>query len=296
MAPKSPARSKSPAKERVSPAKKKSATKKAGASYLPWAISFGIAIALCSSAAVKAVVLKAVNGMGAMPLIDLFHATAVAHEYRKFAEPQGAVQRLIAILVTALGGTTMMSFLIGQPCGWLCDNETLTAYIVAWLLMQYTPYDVVFKALDGTAASRFVMGVLDDISWGTAITKWGMFKALSAMHEAPRGSAVAALLCGLVAGCGGGIMQQCASLLKTEWRFSTPDAFRAGKIGFGVKASAACATLSYLLLDPHGHVASAVPPSMSGVWPKLDRDGTLYVAIVVMICAATVRSTLEKLM
>ena len=306
------ATSKSPVKERAkspakSPAKVRSpkppAAKGAGSATsmisAPWAISLALALAACASATLRAIVLRAVNGTGSVPLIDFFHATAVAHEYRKFAEPQGAVQRLFAVVVTALGGTTVMSFLLGQPCGWLCDNETLTAYVVAWWLMHYAPFDFFYRVLDSSASSRFVMGVLDDISWGVAITKWGMFKAIAPMHPAPAGSTVAALLSGLVAGCGGGVIQQGASLLKKEWSLCTPNAFRVGTIGFGVKATSFCVVLSYILLDPHGHLVSALPSSVTslagGRWP-LGHDETIYVAIITMIHVATVRSTLARLM
>ena len=74
---------------------------------------FAVAV---SSAKLKAVVLLAVNGMGDFPLIDMFHATAVAYEYKKTADgKQGTLQRLLAIVVTALGGTTAMTFLIHSP-------------------------------------------------------------------------------------------------------------------------------------------------------------------------------------
>lgn len=263
--------------------------------HMPWAITLGIFALAVRSAWLKAIVLKAVNGMGDFPLIDAFHATAVAFEYRATAnERQGTLQRLVAIVVTALGGTTAMSFLIGQPCGWLCDNQTLTAYIVAWFALHHMPGDVIFRALDYSSGTRFAVTFLDDISWGVAITKWGMFKALDAMHEAPRPSGVAALLAGCVAGCGGGVAQQMCSLVEAEWKLKTPDAFRGSVLdvskGFGVKASACMVLLAYCLLDPHDNVKSFVHPG----WQRMDRESVIFTAVVGMVCAATVRGEVAK--
>ena len=261
----------------------------------PWVITFVIFAVAVRSAALKALVLKAVNGMGDFPLVDIFHATAVAYEYKKTAdEKQGTLQRLVAIVVTALGGTTAMSFLIGQPCGWLCDNFTLPAYIGAWFLLHHVPNDLIFNALDSSRTTRFLVGFFDDVSWGVAITKWGMYKALSAMHEAPRPSGVAALLCGTIAGCGGGIVQQMCSLLRAEWKLVTPDSLQGPSLslsrGFGPKASALMAFLAYGLLDPHGNVKAVV-----GTWEALPKEDVIFVAVVGMVCAASVRSLVAQL-
>lgn len=253
---------------------------------------FAVAV---SSAKLKAVVLLAVNGMGDFPLIDMFHATAVAYEYKKTADgKQGTLQRLVAIVVTALGGTTAMSFLIGQPCGWLCDNQTLPMYITAWFALHHFPGDLIFNALDSSAATRFAVTFFDDISWGVAITKWGMFKALSAMHESPRPSGVAALLCGWIAGCGGGLAQQMCSLVSAEWKLVAPDSLKGSCLslsrGFGVKASALMSCLAYCLLDPHGNVTAMV-----STWQPLSRDDVIFVAVVGMVCVASVRGLVTQL-
>ena len=139
--------------------------------YVPWAAAALVLAVALRSIKLRDLVMHGVNGMGWLPLIDLFHATAVAHEYRDTAEPQPPLQRLVAITVTALGGTTMMNLLLGAPMGWLSDHFTLGAYILMWALMHHMPGDLLYRALKSSAALRFVMGVLDDISWGVAITK-----------------------------------------------------------------------------------------------------------------------------
>ena len=305
----------SPAKTRptASTPPKKSASKTASnATTYAWALAALIAAVASQSASLRSVVIKGVNGMGSFPLIDCFHAMGVAYEYRSTAEAgQGTLQRLFAIVITSLGGTTIISFLLGHPCGWLCDNETLTAYIVAWYLMHHMPYDPLYRLITSSPYLPTVVTFFDDISWGVAITKWGMFKAVYAIHEQPRPSAVAALLSGMVAGCGGGLIQQACSLVKVQWAFATPDAFTGDALslrsGFGIKASACMAALTYCLMDPHGLLRTAVDPhgraftvgapnadGHTSLWHS--KEEVIHTAVCVMVCAATVRSTLEKLL
>ena len=58
-------------------------------------------------------------------------------------------------------------------------------------------------------------------------------------------------------------------------------------------------TLSYVLLDPHKLIGGVMPPAVTslsgGAWP-MTRDNVIYVAIVTMICSASVRTALAKAM
>ena len=75
---------------------------------LAWSVAVAVAATALCSAWLRGVVMHGVNGMGDFPLIDCFHAFAVAHEYRAGAEAQAPLQRLMAVVMTALGGTTMV--------------------------------------------------------------------------------------------------------------------------------------------------------------------------------------------
>ena len=188
---------------------------------------------------------------------------------------------------------------LNPDSGWLCDNQTILPYVVAWLAFCHAPVDMVYRLFAASSALRVTMGVLDDISWGVALTKWGFFNAINAAHESPRGSTVAAVLGGTLAGCGGGLTQQACSLLRAEWAFRTPDSLRAPLLsmgGFGVKASFCCVSLCYALLDPHGCVRSCVPMALlpaASSFP-LSNEDVVYTAIVVMCCVSTIRATIEK--
>ena len=65
--------------------------------------------------ALKALTMSMLNDWGSFPLIDLFHGTGVAYEYRKRGSPAHApLQRVFAIVLTALGGTMLTGFLLGS--------------------------------------------------------------------------------------------------------------------------------------------------------------------------------------
>ena len=88
------------------------------------------------------------------------------------------------------------SHLLESRSGWLCDNQTIPVRgRVACLHAPWT-----WSGLCTSSALRVTMGVLDDISWGVALTKWGFFNAINT--RGPRGSAVAAVLGGTLAGWG----------------------------------------------------------------------------------------------
>ena len=174
----------------------------------------------------KALTMSMLNDWGSFPLIDLFHGTGVAYEYRERGSPAHApLQRVFAIVITALGGTMLTGFLLGQPPSWLCYSEVIPAYCFCWFIMERLPREPLFRLIRGSALAEFTMTLLDDISWGIAITSWGQDKATSAQHEPARASMIAALLCGVVSGCGGGVIQRSFGLLSETWAFTTPLTF-----------------------------------------------------------------------
>ena len=99
-------------------AKVEAPSKKRLPAWTPWALATLVGAVAISSATLRRLTLSAVYETGRMPLIDCFHAVAVAYEHRRDHDPeQGALQKLVAILITALGGTTIMNLILGQPCG-----------------------------------------------------------------------------------------------------------------------------------------------------------------------------------
>ena len=255
------------------------------AKSLAWAAAALIAAAASQSSMLGSLLLWMRRGVAPFPLLDAIHATAVAFEYRGTADKaQSLPQRVVAVCITSLGGTSMGAIILGTPFGWAQDNWTLPAYIIAPLVMELVPGVYTFLSIKPV---YFLLTLLDDITWGAAITAWGMEHALR--HDA---QCVLALLVGTLAGCGGGLMQATLSLLKADWKFTTPSALTKDKAySFtGPNASAACCVLAYLLQDPHRLLASL------GLllWTPLTADEVVFVSVCVMCSVASVRGALEK--
>ena len=203
-------------------------------------------------------------------------------------------------------------FLLGQPPSWLLYSEVLPAYVLCWYMMHHLPLDPVFRLLEAPAPVgpmlRFTLSALNDLSWGVAITSWGQDKALQAEHSPAATSITAALLTGLVSGCGGGLMQQAFGFNDREWSFRTPPAFL--RVSFAIKLSASCSFAYYYAVDPHGYIAAAaaklpLPESWHAVLPPFaaDKDESKeewaetarFGIICAVVLASTVRTTLMSL-
>ena len=265
------------------------ATSSVNKSLLAWAAAALIAAAAYQMTFLSDFIMWMRRGLNPFPLLDAIHAVAVAYEYRGLADKEQSLpQRIIAVCITSLGGTSMGAVILGTPFGWASDNWTLPMYIIAPLIMELAPGDVVYKCLS-IQPVNFLLTLLDDITWGAAITAWGMEHALS--HKA---QTVNAILVGTLAGCGGGLMQATFSLLKADWKVTTPAAFTTAKAySFtGPNASFACCVLIYLLQDPHKLLASYGLM----LWTPLTQDEGVFAAVCVMCSVATVRGALEKSM
>uniref|UniRef100_A0A7S4C1P3 Uncharacterized protein n=2 Tax=Chrysotila carterae TaxID=13221 RepID=A0A7S4C1P3_CHRCT len=135
--------------------------------------------------------------------------------------------------------------------------------------------------------------MLDDLTWGVAITTWGMEKTIGAAHLAPRGSAVAAILCGTIAGCGGGLLCDTASLMSTEWKLKTPQALRT--VSFAPTTALCCCVLAYALRDPHNVVSPFMLHNAGVAFVPLQPEDVMVVAATLTCSVSTIRSTFEKL-
>eukprot|EP00904_Undaria_pinnatifida_P004432 jgi/Undpi1/13990/HiC_scaffold_9.g03641.m1 len=105
------------------------------------------------------------------------------------------------------------------------------------------------------------------LSAAHAITSWGADKALTAHYEKATTSAGCAILCGTLAGCGGGILADLLNLQGHSWNLQcTPTALASPS--FSVQRCFGASCLYYILADPHGLLNSDAPFPLSwlGSW------------------------------
>ena len=63
------------------------------------------------------------------------------------------LRRVFAIVITALGGTMMTGFLLGQPPSWVCFSEVVPAYVVCWIAMDYCPGGAWYRLLSSSPSA-----------------------------------------------------------------------------------------------------------------------------------------------
>ena len=211
-----------------------------------------------------------------IPVLDIVHAAAVVVAHRQIGGARSPwPQALCAVIFAALGGTLLTNMLLGQPPSWIYADFVLPTYILFFFIERYSPGDVVHQILVWPPL-KWIIGLLDNISWATAISAWGVKKALTAGHPEARHSMVAAIVCGFLSGCGGGLIHSAFSLTSKQWRFSTPAGIATSVPAFAVRAAATLSFFYYMTTNPHAYLP----------WPPLltpnDARFTLVLIIVTL--------------
>ncbi|RKP27817.1 hypothetical protein SYNPS1DRAFT_26549 [Syncephalis pseudoplumigaleata] len=125
----------------------------------------------------------------------------------------------------ALGGSTSAAVLMGLPPSWLSSNATLPTYALVYLAMFRAPGDIAFRLLDALELwIRPILLVADGLTRANAQTGFAI-ESIRAMPTLQH-SIIAQLLCGTLAGCGGGIITDAFNLTAADWGLRTPAAFK----------------------------------------------------------------------
>lgn len=119
--------------------------------------------------------------------------------------------------------------MLAQPWGWIQGLYTIPIYATVALLMYYSPADFVFARLDALAPLLAPLLIIaDSVSKTLAIARLGVdaVRLHASGNAALTESVYAAILCGTIAGCGGGVLGSLLGLEGTPWSLSTPKQFR----------------------------------------------------------------------
>ncbi|PJF19632.1 hypothetical protein PSACC_00546 [Paramicrosporidium saccamoebae] len=141
------------------------------------------------------------------PVLAILHATFAAWNFRKNADlaKLSPLEALLATWILSFGGTTI-SFL---P-----------------LAMYYLPGDFLFKGLEISSPITYpVLALADLVSKTISITTNGVdaVRFHSSGRLGLQNSAFAAIFCGFISGCGGGVLGNLVELNKgSSWTLKTP--------------------------------------------------------------------------
>jgi len=142
---------------------------------------------------------------------------------------------------------------LGQPPGWAGNIGSPVAFAMGFWMIFLCPGDIFYKLITRHRSIELIFGYINTLSCGHAITSWGQDQALKAFHLSHTpGSGPLAIWCGMIAGCGGGIVANAlsASGKTPDWIFGTPVVLKGPSIT--VKTAFLSSCLYYLIRNPHG--------------------------------------------
>ena len=168
------------------------------------------------------------------------------------------LQVAISCLIGTFGGTTVAMISLGQHPGWMGDLGSPVAFAMGFWMIFLCPGDVFYKMITRNRNVELLLGYINTLSCGHAITSWGQDQAVfKALHLKSGGSPIGmsgplAIWCGTIAGCGGGIVANAlsASGKTPEWIFGTPVVLKGPSIT--VKTAFLSSCIYYLIRNPHG--------------------------------------------
>ncbi|KAA0165744.1 hypothetical protein FNF31_01721 [Cafeteria roenbergensis] len=151
-------------------------------------------------------------------LTDLIGSARVAAWYRvNVRRPVSWHQSLLVVLIVHFGGTTMTGIMTGKSPSWVTSYESLLAVIVSWYLTFFCPFDLWWRVYNVPWVNRACV-VFESISLANGIGNLGVGKVLdhSRGHFAHPGTAPSPVLgwvCGIMSGCGGGVLSEFANFV-----------------------------------------------------------------------------------
>ena len=129
-------------------------------------------------------------------------------------------QIFFGILIRAYGGGMMVSFMLAEPVSFLLNPYYIPFVILSYLLIFYSPYNIVYKILTNSFVWTFLI-IGQTILVSLILTQNGFHRVYNAIPEA-YGSIV---ILSVVAALGGGMLASAFNLADKEWKFQTPGPF-----------------------------------------------------------------------
>lgn len=157
------------------------------------------------------------------PVLDVGHFLYVACELRRINPRLPSRPWIIAFLsfiICCVGGSTAAAVIIGIPPRWLSRDVTCMWISAAFAAVMYLPG--IYRMLR-IPSIWIVLSIIEAVSWAFSVAFGGVELSFSVDPKAK----TMAFLCGVLAGCGGGIIASMCAMdsPETTWNFREPKAF-----------------------------------------------------------------------
>lgn len=163
-----------------------------------------------------------------IPVFEFIHFLAVAYDCRLNGATIGTrplIPLYLAYWLAAVGGGLWVGVLLGQPPGWLCSDMSIAAGLLAFVLLHAFPGDLLYKLLQRVPPLVWLLRAGDDVARALSVSLGGVERTRNAQHATlTRMSHTCAILCGTLAGGGGGLTASFLNLFSEHWAFRVPPA------------------------------------------------------------------------
>ncbi|KAI8145756.1 hypothetical protein BJV82DRAFT_602145 [Fennellomyces sp. T-0311] len=169
-----------------------------------------------------------------LPILELLHAILINYTYRSALKSShadiGWGQGLLATIVMSSGGGSTAALLLGNPLGILKSNRFWGVYGATYWLMFSNPY--FYQFLEYLFAIPFMEQLFtaaDGVLRTAAVVNGGIL-GVARNSELGEDKWAAKIICGALAGCGGGLWVDAFRLTSPQWSFSTPRLLRTASV------------------------------------------------------------------
>lgn len=143
-------------------------------------------------------------------LLNVGHIVAVAVIVYPDLKTQPFFRGFISFTIRCVGGSSMGAILAGIPVPFLCSNGFLPCMILVFCMLRFIP--PVYHILIHRTVSP-ILWLLSTCAWCASIAN-----GADILPQFP----MLSLVTGTLGGCGGGLLTQSGSLLKSKWALRAP--------------------------------------------------------------------------
>ena len=161
----------------------------------------------------SATLLPKMDFVPAFSLLDFIGSLFACKIYRMNSHGEKSwFEIFMACILMQFGGTFIIAIILGQPPSWIVSRSAIPGFLLAWWMTFFSPDDFFWKNISSNEFIMFLLGIVNSLSAGHAITSWGMDKVYwNSFHnnvtDLPK-SYFLCILCGTLAACGGGILAE----------------------------------------------------------------------------------------
>lgn len=187
-----------------------------------------------------------------LAIVTILHAINGSYAYRRNLLNQGDIripfiQGFVSYILMSLGGTLTAGLLMGQTAGWLVNDNVLPLYFLVYCIFFLDRNAYITRFISkGGQVTNYISTMIDATS--RTITLSGIIDTICDSKDVRLNNSIIMLIvCGTIAGCGGGIIEKTFSLSKKDWKYKTPSSLK-GENSYSLKATL-CFAIMYIVLS-----------------------------------------------